>query len=283
MLERAFGRLQPLRVPAVHASVDEALEEQRPAERAVIPRELEQWHRLFRELEQALAAGLRLAQKSCVRELHARAQLDLALADRTRHFSSLLENPLRVRRIARCAQCASELACQCQASWVAWGPKQNRPLKQVGSRGRVSAFPCPQPGAAESLRRVSRERADDAVGRAELDAQAVSLFEVVSDRLVERDVAIGPLEEPGRTLVQLGPLSFGGRAVNRIPDQDVPKRQRIVTFKRDEAPPLEGGKVPRERRRRGQVEERSEGLEDERPPEDRRMFEDRSLARAEPV
>jgi hypothetical protein len=105
---------------------------------------------------------------------------------------------------------------------VGFGEELDRTTDQQLCRPGVAALPRPPGAAQEPPARPLADRRRRAVQRAELDAIAVRVLEVVPDDLVQLDEAGAVLLEPeGEALVQLRPGRLRQRLVRGIADEQV--------------------------------------------------------------
>jgi hypothetical protein len=104
------------------------------------------------------------------------------------------------------------------------------PGQEADRGGDVAPGVGAPPGGGQPLRPPDPETPGVVVGRAELDAVAVSLLEVATQDLVElRRVGAHPLlEPPGEALVQVGPHLLGDGPVGGVLDEQVAEPEGVL-------------------------------------------------------
>ena len=105
------------------------------------------------------------------------------------------------------------------------------PFEQRSGGMEVPVVESGPSSRGEMLRSASSERRERRAGGVEVDAVAVSLFEVVTEDLVPLDEVV-VLEPVGEALVKLGASRLGEGLVGGVPDQEVAEAETFVLGKR---------------------------------------------------
>ena len=179
--------------------VQPRLEAARTAKPLLVVAALEDGDHALDRARSLLGSALGDVQQAQELQLDEHARLGTLVPLASRDQPRLFEHPVGFREPAGLDQGRAELRQQLGSPGHVVGGEGGRALEQADRRRKVASRERPPPGQLESLRGASAELPRLGAARAELDATAVRLLEVIADDLLVLAEAVGGHAlEPGR-------------------------------------------------------------------------------------